>query len=156
MTIPFLRRAAKFCSFGASKILGKIYALREQIAGHIASWIKITPRKSTVLHLKTQNEGHIVRPSSGFSGACCKIQNFATGPFAYSTPVEMIKALSYLMQIVGILYIFCDISRLAAKRPTNFTERICCNGGIISHACDRSISQSSHLFQTIEADPSFL
>ena len=100
-------------------------------------------RKSTVLHLKTQNEGHIVRPSSGFSGA-------------YSTPVEMIKALSYLMQIVGILYIFCDISRLAAKRPTNFTERICCNGGIISHACDRSISQSSHLFQTIEADPSFL
>lgn len=81
-------------------------------------------RKSTVLHLKTQNEGHIVRPSSGFSGACCKIQNFATGPFAYSTPVEMIKALSYLMQIVGILYIFCDISRLAAKRPTNFTEII--------------------------------
>ena len=113
-------------------------------------------RKSTVLHLKTQNEGHIVRPSSGFSGACCKILYFARGPFAYSTPVEMIKALSYLMQIVGILYIFCDISRLAAKRPTNFTERICCNGGIISHACDRSISQSSHLFQTIEADPSFL
>ena len=96
-----------------------------------------------VLRLETQNEGYIVRPSSGFSGA-------------YSTPVEMIKALSYLMQIVGILYIFCDISRLAAKRPTNFTERICCNGGIISHACDRSISQSSHLFQTIEADPSFL
>ncbi|MDU5424360.1 MAG: hypothetical protein E6123_05820, partial [Clostridiales bacterium] len=81
MTIPFLRRAAKFCGFGASKILGKIYALREQIAGHIASWIKITPRKSTVLHLQMQNEGHTVRPSSDFSGDGCKILHFTTLPF---------------------------------------------------------------------------
>ena len=92
-----------------------------------------------------------------FRGLLQNTKIFATGPFAYSTPVEMIKALSYLMQIVGILYIFCDISRLAAKRPTKFLLSV----SVVTEVLFRMlvivpISQSSHLFQTIEADPSFL